>query len=84
MSVIWDCSWNKIIPIRSPGLRRILFVGVDSVEESNKRRMNPTEPVVAARWLLSISIEKAKKTLHGAYRGTWLALSFALIYQEAG
>jgi hypothetical protein len=27
---------------------------------------------------------EGEENVHGAYRGTWLALSFALIYQEAG
>jgi hypothetical protein len=34
--------------MRSPVLRRSLFEGVD---DSTKRRMNPTEPVVPARCL---------------------------------
>ena len=47
---------------------------------SSRRRINPTEPVVAALWLgFEVSRVTERRRKMSAYRGSWLALSFALI-----
>ena len=66
MSEVCASSRDRIIPIRSPGFRRSLFVGV---EESIKRRMNPTEPVVAARWLRHENCERGQGFFYMLHTG---------------